>query len=98
MCVCVCVCVCVLWTGASRRLTEGTSGLSGTFFTKRFVRKLEALFAYPGPSQLESAILFTLQCFVYSPFHVCRASVITVQHKRTRYEAIACAHTYMHRS
>ena len=48
LCVCVCVCVCVsrranLWTGASRRLTEGTSGLSGTFFTKRFVRKLEAL-------------------------------------------------------
>ena len=38
-CVCVCVCVCVshranLRTGASRRLTEGTSGLSGTFFTK----------------------------------------------------------------
>ena len=37
----LCVCVCVhlshranLRTGASRRLTEGTSGLSGTFFTK----------------------------------------------------------------
>ena len=44
----LCVCVCLsrqanLWTGASRRLTEGNSGLSGTFFTKRFVRKLEAL-------------------------------------------------------
>ena len=50
LCVCVCVCVCVclsrranLWTGASRCLTEGNSGLSGTFFTERFVRKLEAL-------------------------------------------------------
>ena len=38
-CVCVCLCVCLscwanLWTGASTRLTEGTSGLSDTFFTK----------------------------------------------------------------
>ena len=42
-CVCVCVCVCLsvrlsclanLRTGASRRLTEGTSGLSGILFTK----------------------------------------------------------------
>ena len=37
--VCVCVCVCLsrranLWTDTSRRLTEGTSGLSGTFFYK----------------------------------------------------------------
>ena len=35
---CLCVCLSVtpgnLRTGASRRLTEGTSGLSGTFFTK----------------------------------------------------------------
>jgi len=53
-----CVCVCVFLstganpqTGASRRLTEGTSGLSGTFLTileRRFVYncfviKLEAL-------------------------------------------------------
>ena len=37
---CVCVCVCVFLsaganprTGASRRLTKGTSGLSGTFLT-----------------------------------------------------------------
>ena len=37
--VCVCVCVCLsrranLRTGASGHLTEGTSGFSGTFFTK----------------------------------------------------------------
>ena len=37
---CVCVSVCLshpanLQTGASRRLTEGTSGLSGPFFTKQ---------------------------------------------------------------
>ena len=31
---CVCVSVANLRTGASRRLTEDTSGLSGTFFTK----------------------------------------------------------------
>ena len=35
----LCVCLCLshranLQTGASRRLTEGTSGLSSTFFTK----------------------------------------------------------------
>jgi len=40
LCVCVCVCVCVshqanLRSGASTRLTKGTSGLSGTFFTIR---------------------------------------------------------------
>ena len=43
VCVCVCVCVCLsvclshranLCTGVSGYLTEGTSGLSGTFFTK----------------------------------------------------------------
>ena len=46
VCVCVCVCVCVsvclsvchvrvnLRTGAIRRLTEGSIGLSGTFFYK----------------------------------------------------------------
>ena len=92
-----CVCVCLsqqanLQTGARRRVTEGTSGLSGIFFTKvkrcflqnSFVRKLEALQAYPGPSQLESAILFTLQCFVYSPFHVRTASAIMVPRKRMR--------------
>ena len=40
VCLCVCVCVCVFLsaganprTGASRRLTEGTSGLSSTFLT-----------------------------------------------------------------
>ena len=88
------MCVCLsqqanLQTGARRRVTEGTSGLSGIFFTKvkrcflqnSFVRKLEALQAYPGPSQLESAILFTLQCFVYSPFHVHTASAIIVLRK-----------------
>ena len=35
-------------------------------------------------SQLESTILFTLQCFVYSLFHVRTASAIMVQHKRMR--------------
>ena len=39
VCLCVCVFVCPVAganprTGASRRLTEGTSGLSGTFLTK----------------------------------------------------------------
>ena len=48
LCVCVCVCVCLsrranLRTGASRRLTEDTIGLSGTFLYNCFVRKLEAL-------------------------------------------------------
>ena len=38
--VCLCVCVCPpellnLRTGASKRLTKGTSGLSGTFFTQK---------------------------------------------------------------
>ena len=38
----VVLCVCLstganLWTGTSRRLTEGTSGFSGTFFTRHFL-------------------------------------------------------------
>ena len=73
--VCVCLCVCPaganLRTGTSRRLTENTSGLSGTLFTK-----LKGIFS----KTIASAIMV-----LRKRMHVCT------------YEAIVCAHTYMHR-
>ena len=90
----VVLCVCVsapanLRTGATTRLTEDIDGISGTFVTiikSRFFLKLvrwrvRSVISLP---QLESAILFTLKCFVYSPFHVRTASAIMVPRKHMR--------------
>ena len=89
----MCVCLCLsrranLRTGASRRLTEGTNGLSGTFhknkkaFSLKLLRyKVRSVINLPGT---KPARVFTLQCFVYSPFHVRTASAIMVLRKRMR--------------
>ena len=73
-------------------------------YTKqRIFLKFRSIINLPGPSQLESAIIFTLQCFIYSTslFYVCKASAIVVPHTVCAcvYEDIVhvCAHAYMHR-
>ena len=88
--VCLPVCVCEFFCHAGLIcgcLKEGISGLGSTFVKKLtfslklFRCKVRSAINLSGPSQLESAILFTLQCFIYLSFYVHKARAIMLLHK-----------------
>ena len=92
VCVCVCVFVCVfaganLWTGTSRHLTEGTSGLSGTFFTKikrRFSLKTASLESTRDQASSSPPCCSCCNVLYTSPFQVRKARAIMVPRKLMR--------------
>ena len=101
MCVCVCVC-----TGTSRRLTEGTSGLSGTFFHKikkafSLRQKVRSVISLPRTKLTQLSLPFCSHCNVSytSPFHVRKAHAIMVLCKRMRVRVrrySMCTHVRAH--
>ena len=73
VCVCVCMYVCphtLFWQYARLKvcITKDTIVL---IFLKLFYSKVRAFFTYLGRAAIFSSCLLRVQCFVYSPLHVC---------------------------